>query len=144
MNKQVGDHSESQQEVTQENFRWAQEQVQLLMINKRYKDAVKLLLRIIDHVSIDGKINSTNDKLLVAIRLSECYVYIHENSKTFSQLFSLLDQLTNQVYSNTDVYIELKHYILYRQHVASFYLNPNTNDRKRNSTFMYVMFSNCI
>ena len=135
MNKHAGDQFryESKQE---ENIRWAQEQVQLLMINGRHEDAVKILLQIIDHVCVDGKINSPNDKLFVAVRLTECFDYIHKNYK----LVSLLDDLTNQIYSYTEIDIELKQYILYRQHVVSFHLNTNTYDQdKINSTCMYVL-----
>ena len=126
----------------QENFRWAKGQVSRLMSGGRYKDAVELLLQIINHVSVDGQIDSLSDKTFVAIQLSECFLYINKNHKRYPQLPSLLNDLTDQIYANANCDIDLKRYILYQQHIGSFRLNPNKHTQhKRNSTFTYVSYS---
>ena len=100
------------------------------------RDAMQLLLRMIDYVSVDGRIilDGNYNNTFVARCLFDCYYYI--KSGTDPSLMSSLDTLIVQLSSLSDDHLDLKRYLLYKQHVGSFALNDT---KTRTTTFEYVI-----
>lgn len=126
--------------MSNQNLRAAQDQVQRFIEVGQHEDAIRLLLKIINYVSADGKIilNGNHDNTFVARCLFDCYSYI--KSGTDSSLMSLLDTLIVQLSTLSDDNFDLKRYLLYKRHIGAFALNDIKTMR---TTFEYVIHYLC-
>ena len=113
----------------------AQKRVRVLLKKGKFEKALKVLSQMINRVSVNGQVASANDQVFLALALSECCCYIKRNCDKYSTVCALLNNLTQQIYVNGDISVDLKRYILYKQHIAAFELH---DEDTKNSTFSYV------
>lgn len=124
-----------------ENLRLAQDHVRFFIATRQYRDAVRLLLRIIDYAYGDGKItlDGNDHNTFVARSVFDCYCYIKRGRNP--SLTLLLDTLVAQLSTLSDDRLDLKRYLLYKQHIGAFELN---DAKTVNTTFEYVVYTRCV